>query len=69
MKFLSNFSGKCDVIADGAALGAPACTLDQSIYLKSVYTCVNKNIFKDEFRDDIPKTTPTTTTTTTTTTT
>jgi hypothetical protein len=53
-------------MAEGAALGAPACTPDHNIYLKSVYTCVNKNIFKDEFRDDIPKTTTTTTTTTTT---
>ena len=54
-------------MADGAALGAPACTPDHNIYLKSVYTCVNKHIFKDEFRDDLPKTTSTTTTTTTTT--
>ena len=60
-------SGTCDVMADGAALGAPACTPDHNIYLKSVYTCVNKHIFKDEFRDDLPKTTSTTTTTTTTT--
>jgi hypothetical protein len=37
-------------VADGAALGAPACTPDHNIYLKSVYTCVNKNIFKVPIR-------------------
>ena len=59
---------KCAITADGASLGAPACKGSQNIYLKTVYTCVNRDVFKPAYRVLGDPTTTTTTTTTTSTT-
>lgn len=64
----SFLAGKCVITADGASLGAPACKGSQNIYLKTVYACVNRDVFKPAYRVLGDPTTTTTTTTTTSTT-
>lgn len=59
----------CVLMADGASLGAPACTASQNIYLKTVYTCVQGQVLKDHYKNKgmevtAPPTTSTTSTTT-----
>ena len=36
-------------MADGESLGAPACTAEQNVYLKTVYACVDKNTMKPHY--------------------
>ena len=65
----SFFSESCAVTADGASLGAPDCGATRSVYLKSVYACVRKDVLLPRYVGGLTTTTPATTSTTTTTTT
>ena len=56
-------------MADGQSLGAPECNYQPSIYLKTVFACINKEVIKPTYRSLTTTTTTTTTTTSTTTTT
>ena len=66
--FLFCFSGSCSLEAEGASLGAEDCTNQPSMYLKTVFACISKEVIKPIFWT-VPTTTTTATTTTTTTTT
>lgn len=40
----------CVILADGDSLGAPSCSNSENIYLKTVYTCVNRDVFQAQYR-------------------
>ena len=65
--FLFCFLGSCSLEAEGASLGAEDCTDQPSMYLKTVFACISKEVIKPIFWT-VPTTTTTTPTTTTTTT-
>ena len=47
------FAGSCEIFAEGNLLGAPACSKVQSIYLKVVYACINKEVLKSNNKEEI----------------
>ena len=49
-------AGSCEVFAEGNLLGAPACSKVQSIYLKVVYACINKEVLKSDYKEEIDQT-------------
>ena len=49
-------AGSCEIFAEGNLLGAPACSKVQSIYLKVVYACINKEVLKSDYKEEIDQT-------------
>ena len=49
-------AGSCEIFAEGNLLGAPACSKVQSIYLKVVYACINKEVLKSNNNEEIDQT-------------